>query len=65
MVTPYSEGLQFFRQMRFWLKSQDEWGNNLVNFYYNQSPTWIYKVEENPELNSVIKSVLKNNSSKE
>ncbi|HOV31875.1 MAG TPA: hypothetical protein PLX23_00755, partial [Candidatus Hydrogenedens sp.] len=64
MVTPYSEELQFFRQMRSWLKNQGAWGNNLVKFYYQQSPTWIYKVEENPELNSVIKSVLKNNSPK-
>lgn len=64
MVTPYSEELQFFSSNAFWLKNQGAWGNNLVKFYYQQSPIWIHKVEENPELNSVIKSVLKNNSPK-
>ena len=64
MMAPSSEGLQLFRQMRSWLKNQGEWGNNLVKFYYQQSSTWIYKVEENPELNKVVESVLKDNFSK-
>ncbi|MGC8847011.1 MAG: trypsin-like serine peptidase, partial [Candidatus Hydrogenedens sp.] len=59
MLTPNSQELQFFRDVRLWLTQQGDWGKELIRFYYKQSPTWIKETSSNPSLQSTIKSILK------
>lgn len=59
MLTPNSQELQFFRDVRSWLKQQGDWGKELIRFYYKQSPAWIKETNSNPLLQSTVKTILK------
>lgn len=59
MLTPNSQELQFFRDVRSWLNKQGKWGKELIQFYYKQSPTWIKETNNNPSLQSTVRTILK------
>jgi len=59
MLTPNSQELQFFHDVRSWLMKQGDWGKELIRFYYKQSPTWIQETTRNPLLQSTMKTILK------
>lgn len=59
MLTPHSQELQFFRDVRSWLGQQGDWGKALIQFYYKRSPVWIKEMNENSTVQSALKTILK------
>ncbi len=59
MLTPNSQELQFFRDVRSWLSQQGDWGKELIRFYYKQSPVWIKEINRNSTIPLTLKTILK------